>query len=163
MKGKLMKTLKRLGTAVLVIGVLILGVTAVSAQRGAGSPPDGRGRGNGGNQRLGALIDGVLQDDCIGRRVGLRVRVGVLRLAADQTGLTTREIARQISDGATLGAILSDNGVDVDAFAAEASDRAEARLNLAVANDSITQEQADELLAQFVERLDEALTLTPAV
>ncbi len=160
-----MKTLKRLGVMVLLVGVLIVGVAAVSAQPGSGNP-GGRGRGNGGSQRFGGVAECVQEDGwraCVAGRPALRVRVGVLRLAAEQTGLTTREIARQINGGATLSTVLADNGFDVDAFAAEATERAEARLNLLVANDRITQEVADDLLAQFVERLDEALALTPAV
>lgn len=160
-----MKTLKRLSIAVLVIGVLIIGVAAVSAQPGSGSP-NGRGRGSGGSHRFGEVVECIQEDgwrECVTGRPALRVRIGVLRLAAEQTGLTTREIVNQLNDGATLGTILTDNGVDVDAFAAEATERAEARLNLLVANDRITQEDADALLAQFQEQLDEALTLTPAV
>lgn len=88
---------------------------------------------------------------------GDRLRVGVLRLVLDQTGLTAAELRQQLQDGATLAQILANNGVTVEAFVAEATAQLQTRLDAAVANGSITAERAAELLAGFQTRLTEQL------
>lgn len=82
---------------------------------------------------------------------------GIVRLAAELTGLNAREIAQQLRDGASLATILTDNGVDVATFTAEATERAQARINVQVADGRITAEQGAELLAQFTEELNALL------
>lgn len=80
--------------------------------------------------------------------------VGVVRLAAEETGMTPLEIRDELLDGATLAAILSENGVDVNAFVGEALGLFEARLETAVTNGRLTQERADSLLEQFQTHLE---------
>jgi uncharacterized protein (DUF433 family) len=75
-----------------------------------------------------------------------RVVLGVLRQIAEETGLTVREIIPLLRDGATPAEILTDNGVDVDAFIDGLMVKAEERLATAVENGRLTQEQADERL-----------------
>lgn len=87
---------------------------------------------------------------------GDRARFGVLRLVLDQTGLTAAELREALAGGATLAQILTDNGVTVEAFVAEASAQLQTRLDAQVANGSITAERAAELLAEFQSRLTSA-------
>ena len=91
--------------------------------------------------------------------------VGIVRLAAEMTGLDAREIMQQVRGGTTLETVLTENGVEVAAFIAEATERAEARINVQVANDRLTAEEGAELLAQFTEELNSLLTevMTPTL
>jgi polyhydroxyalkanoate synthesis regulator phasin len=104
----------------------------------------GRGPGNG-------------SDD---RGPGRGMRFGVLQLAAEQTGLTTQELRAQLEAGQSLSDILSANGVDPAAFTTEATTQVQTRLDQAVANGRITQEEADSWLSTFQERLTERLNGT---
>jgi hypothetical protein len=81
-------------------------------------------------------------------------------LAAEQTGLSPREIAAQLRSGTTLGELLTANGVDVNAFIDDVVEQADARLDQAVANGRITQERADEMLANLREHLTQRLNST---
>jgi truncated hemoglobin YjbI len=94
------------------------------------------------------------------RRVEARVGAGVVELAAEQTGLSPREIAAQLRSGTTLGELLTANGVDVNAFIDDVVEQADARLDQAVANGRITQERADEMLANLREHLTQRLNST---
>lgn len=85
------------------------------------------------------------------------VAQGLIRLAAAQTGLEPQAIIQQLRDGATLGSILADNGVDTAAFIDAAVAEASARLGEQVAQGRITQERADQMLANFREKLTERL------
>jgi hypothetical protein len=86
-----------------------------------------------------------------------RLRDGVLHLVLDQTGLTPAELRQQLAGGATLAQVLTDNGVIVEAFVAEATEQLQTRLDAQVANGSITAERAAELLSEFETRLTEHL------
>lgn len=104
----------------------------------------------------------VLNGEARGAATDRMMDVGIIRLAAELTGLNGRDIAQEISSGTTLSTILTDNGVDVTAFVAEATERAEARINVMVANDRVTAEEAAELLAQFSEELNTLLNTANA-
>ncbi len=91
-------------------------------------------------------------------RLELMVSFGVVRLAADETGLEPREIVRQLMDGKSLSDVLTENNVDVNIFIDTAVTQAQERLNQAVTNGRITQEQADERLANLRETLIERIT-----
>jgi hypothetical protein len=91
-------------------------------------------------------------------RLELMVSFGVIRLASDETGLVPREIVRQLMGGKSLSEVLTENNVDVNAFIDTAVTQARDRLNQAVTNGRITQEQADERLANIRETLTERIT-----
>ena len=84
---------------------------------------------------------------------------------AEATGLTADEVVAALQDGQTFAQIAEAQGVDpqaiVDAFLAER----ETRLEEAVDEGRLTQEQADEMLAEMAEhltdRLDEEWTPHP--
>jgi hypothetical protein len=83
--------------------------------------------------------------------------IAVIRLAAELTGLDVQDIRAQLDDGATLEEVLTSNGVEVEVFVAEAVERMEARLGVLVADDRITQAEADELLTTFETELRERI------
>jgi hypothetical protein len=109
--------------------------------RGGGRGP-GNANGNGSGQ---------------GRGPGRGMQFGVLQLAAEQTGLTTQEIRTQLSTGQTLSDILNANGVDPDTFATAVTAEVQARLDQAVANGRMTQEEADSWFTIFEGRLTDRL------
>lgn len=92
--------------------------------------------------------------------VEMYVGVGVLRMVAEQTGLLPREITEQMRGGSTLAQILTENGVDVNAFIEDVIAQADERLDQAVENGRITQERADEILVNLREHLNERLNTT---
>jgi hypothetical protein len=88
---------------------------------------------------------------------GMAVRM-VLELAAEQTGLSARELGAALRGGTSLADVLTENGVALDAFIAEATERADARLNVLVVDGRITAERAAELLGEFTTGLRERLS-----
>jgi hypothetical protein len=106
---------------------------------------------------LNTLFTNAINGTARQRLVEARVGVGVLRLAAEQTGLSPRQIAEQLRNGTTLSELLTDHGVDVNAFIEDAVARADTRLDQAVANGRITQQRADEMLANLREQLIQRL------
>lgn len=109
---------------------------------------------------LETLFTNSIDETLRGHFVETRVGVNVLRLAAEQTGLTPREITRQLRGGATLAELLTEHGVEVNAFIDDVVAQAETRLARAVENGRITQERADEMLANLREELSERLNLS---
>ena len=101
-------------------------------------------------------INGTLREHLAETRGG----VGVLELAAEQTGLAPREITEQLRGGTTLAELLTANGVDVNGFIDEVIVQTDARLAQAVENGRITQERADEMLANLREQLTQRLNST---
>jgi ribosomal protein S20 len=81
----------------------------------------------------------------------------IREILTEATGLTGLEIAQQLRSGTTLAQVIEDSGADVAAVSAQILDKAQARLDEAVSNGRITQEQADELMARAAERLDNLL------
>lgn len=81
--------------------------------------------------------------------------VGVI---ADQAGLETGELLREVLMPPTLGEVIESYGLDQDAVIAEAEARITEAINERVADGSLTQDEADELLAGLhdwlINRLD---------
>lgn len=112
--------------------------------------------------QLETVYTNILNGEARGQIVDRVMDVGIVQLAAELTGLNARDIAQQLRDGGSLSTILTDNSVDVDAFVTEATERAQARVDLQVANDRITTEQAAELMNQFAEELNQLLSVAAA-
>jgi hypothetical protein len=104
----------------LLLGLLIFSVSAVAAQDE--SQP---------NQRL----DGPVR--------------AVIGIVSESTGLNGREILRQLGDGSTLADIITANDGDVDQVMDDAVALLANRINQGVADGTITQERADNLLANL--------------
>ncbi len=83
--------------------------------------------------------------------------VAVLRLAAQQTGVSVKDITQEIRSGKSLAAVLTEHNVDPVAFITSAVDVAKTRLDKAVTNGRITQADADKRLEQFRRRLTERM------
>lgn len=81
--------------------------------------------------------------------------VGVI---ADQAGLDTADLLREVLMPPTLGEVIESYGLDAEAVIAEAETRITEAINERVANGLLTQDEADELLAGLhdwlVNRLD---------
>jgi hypothetical protein len=111
-------------TLLLVILTVALGFGAVAAQD---TPPEAPVYGRG--------ADGVIRT--------------AIEAAANETGLDSSVIGMQLAEGATLAEIITGNGGDVqvviDAAVAAATDR----INEGLVNGQISQERADELLANL--------------
>ena len=88
------------------------------------------------------------------------VRGQVVQAIVDVTGLSRTEIVSQLRDGKTLNEILADNDIDpqvvIDAVTTVVTDD----LNQAVANGRITQERADQVLANLPDTLDRLMNAT---
>ncbi|MEL7673357.1 MAG: hypothetical protein AAGU78_06420 [Chloroflexota bacterium] len=78
----------------------------------------------------------------------------------DATGLTDAVVRQQVRDGETLAAICAASDCDLDAVRAEVSAEVESALAYAVENERLTQEQADEWLAELPDAIDAALEST---
>lgn len=91
------------------------------------------------------------------RAAQVAVSLAVVRFAAEQTGLEPREIIQQIHDGKSLADVLTEHGIDVNTFIDAAVGQAQERLNTAVQNGRLTQEQADQRLEEFRARLTERI------
>jgi uncharacterized protein YidB (DUF937 family) len=76
---------------------------------------------------------------------------------ADFLGVEESVIHDGLRDGQTLAQIAEANGSTADALAAHLLSQLETRLNEAVANGDITQERADEVLANAPERINDMI------
>lgn len=86
-----------------------------------------------------------------------RLGNGIVQQVAEATGLEARDILQQLRDGSTLADILASAGVDVDGFMDTLLLPAVQRLNAAVADGRLTQEEADARLEQIRSTLLERL------
>lgn len=81
-----------------------------------------------------------------------------ISVAADELGMTVPDLVSELQDGKTIADVAADKEVDpqviVDAFVAQHTEW----LNQAVADGRITQEQADQMLQQMSEEVQEHLT-----
>lgn len=111
------------------------------------------------------LADGVTA--AVNGEAGPRwVGRGVLRLAgarelvravADATGLPARDVVRQWRDGQSLNAIATANGASPEAIMQTVTADVTERVNQAVANERMTQTEADLILQSLAERISEAM------
>ncbi|MDX2077064.1 MAG: hypothetical protein SFZ02_11580 [bacterium] len=77
--------------------------------------------------------------------------------ALEGAGLTREEIRTQLQNGVSLRQVLTDAGLDVEALTAEALANAQTRLDEAVANETLTAEEAATRLVEIETRINEAL------
>lgn len=130
--------------SVVAVGVIGFGSAAFAQEGGATPTPSTQG-------------DGTHPERCDGIGKGLALK-HLLRNA----GVTLQEIAEGKAAGLTWGQILDQYG-NISAAEAkqQALDALEAQLDKAVANGRITQEQADERLAEASTRIDAFLGSVP--
>ncbi len=99
------------------------------------------------------LVNGEYRE----RATEVRIGMAVIRLAAEQTGLSAPEIVQALRDGQTLGTILAENGVDPAAFVEDAVAVMQERLDAAVANGRLSSDEATDRLTRFREWLTTSL------
>lgn len=87
-----------------------------------------------------------------GRRGG-RGFGGNSEIITEATGLTQSEIRDAIQDGSTVAELIEANGGDVDSVIAELVAEATTHINEKVDEGRITQEQADERIAELDEQI----------
>ena len=74
---------------------------------------------------------------------------GNSEIITEATGLTRAEIREAVQDGSTVAELIEANGGDVESVVAELVAEATTRINERVEEGRITQEQADEKLAEL--------------
>jgi hypothetical protein len=92
-----------------------------------------------------------------GRHPILRGLHHVATAITEATGLERADIVAQLAEGKTLAEVITENGGDVEAVKAQVLAPLEERAAAAVEDERITQERADELLANAGERIDNLL------
>ncbi len=107
--------------------------------------------------RITRLVNGELPERGERRPLVRPAERILVQAVADATGLEPSAVLEQLRDGQTLADVLTANGVDVNTFIDAAVAKVEERLAQAVANGRLTQEQADERVQQFRERLAEQI------
>lgn len=132
------KWLMRVGVVVMVV-VMAFGVIGSAAAQGPdGDQPDQPGQPL--RDRIGPNVGGQLMDAII-----------------EATGLTREEIAAELRSGKTFADILAENGIDqqvvIDAVTAVVTDR----VNEALVNGNLDEEQAAQILDRLPEVIDTAL------
>jgi hypothetical protein len=95
-----------------------------------------------------------------GERRGPLITMALIRTTAMLSNLTVEQVRDSLSQGQSLAQIAAANGSRGDAVVQDVLSRAERQLNQAVANGRISQEQADERLAQFEQRATEIVNDT---
>lgn len=106
---------------------------------------------------LEPLDQAILSGDYRDKFVANRATAGVVLLAAQQTGLTPKDVVAEVRGGASLAQVLTEHQVDVNAFIETAAARVQARLNVQVVDGRMTQQQADDALAKFRSALTERI------
>ncbi|MCU0496238.1 MAG: hypothetical protein MUF87_02665 [Anaerolineae bacterium] len=138
-------TVKRFTLLLVMMALLVSAVGVVSAQPGRPGG-DGDGRGGRGGHHHGRM-----------ERMERIAGVALVRLVAEETGLTLPQVMEQVRDGSTLAEVITANGGNVDDVKAQAIEQATEWINDQVDNGRITQERADELIADLDTRITEAL------
>ncbi|NUQ37129.1 MAG: hypothetical protein HUU23_04915 [Caldilineales bacterium] len=87
----------------------------------------------------------------------LRLARAVFRIAAEEIGLTPRELLQELRQdgGRSIAQVAEDHGVEPDAVVEAVMDKASEKLAKLVAKGWLTQEEADEKLATMRERVTE--------
>jgi polyhydroxyalkanoate synthesis regulator phasin len=104
-------------------------------------------------EQADAVVAALMEDGLEHRRGRNAKRLEALTVAAGVIGIEPAVLADALRDGSTIAAVAAEHDVEVqaviDAMVADASER----LNEAVANGRITEEQASERLANLTERV----------
>jgi transposase-like protein len=164
------KTIAAASIAVTGLGVLGLGAAAIAGAQDDSS--DGEGRGWVHDALSGLVEDGTLTqeqaaaveealeearpDHELGGGLGLRRLVfgfgADLSTVAESVGIGEDELRSALEDGRTIAEIAEEHGVDVHQLMDDIVAAQRERLDEAVAEGDLTQEEADEILVGAVER-----------
>ena len=91
-----------------------------------------------------------------GDRQGTAARIGynLLELVAQEIGIEPQELSQQLREGMTPAEVIEANGDDVESVTAAVITAAEARIDEAVANGSLSEANAARLMEQFDSHID---------
>lgn len=92
------------------------------------------------------------------RNVVQHLERDVVRIAAEQMGMEPQELLIELRTGKSIADVAEEQGIELDDISDAILAHVQADLDAAVEKGNITQEQADELLAQVAERLPGMLT-----
>jgi polyhydroxyalkanoate synthesis regulator phasin len=163
-------------------GVLTLSGLAVAVPALADPSPTTAGAGASAVERIKSALSGLVSDGSISQEQADEVATTLgdagighghggahgggwpdLAVAATALGMTEDELATALqADGASLATVAGQQGVSVDTLVAALTDAVEARMAQAVTDGRITQEQADQRLADLAERITERVNATDA-
>jgi len=82
----------------------------------------------------------------------------VMDAAAEALGMPQDELMGQLRDGNSLAEVAEAQGKDLEAFKAELLDQVQAQLDELVAEDDLTQEQADGIFQRTEENIDDIVS-----
>lgn len=85
---------------------------------------------------------------------------GALDSAADTIGISRRELIEELRDGKSLAQVAQEHDVSVDALKNAMLQDAKEKLDQAVADGKLTRERADEMFANFQNRIDDLVNRT---
>jgi hypothetical protein len=139
-----------IASATLVAGLVIGQMSGAFAARSAEAPLQNRGAESAACNGSGVKFGPTMRD------AGGRL----LDIVADLTGLSTEEVAEQRAEGESIADIAASKEVEADAVVDAALDARKAALDELVADGTITQEQADEMLERMSTRLSDRITST---
>ena len=103
---------------------------------------------------------GPLLGPGFGRFVCHRAAVGVLDAAATVLDLPRDDLLQQLQDGSSLGDVAEAQGMSVDDFKAALLEQVKTQLDEKVADEDLTQEQADNLYSRLEENIDDIVSGT---
>lgn len=154
------KTIAAASIAVTGLAVLGAGTAAFAGTRD--EPDDGRGRGRVEEALSGLVDDGTITDDQAGAvadaLADVRSRHGighrgfglgscdVLSTTADSLGIDEDDLRSELADGKTIAEVADERGVDVQDVVDDILAAQRKRMNRAVEEGHLTQQQADALL-----------------
>jgi len=135
---------KRIGIIVVSLAASALIVSAASAQQGQPQPPPQQDQ-----QQQG-------QPPLRGNRPAQGLLGDLVQTIASDLNLQPRELLQQLR-GSTLADVITANGGSVDAITAEIIASVTDRVNQAVTAGNLTQERADQILANLPDTVQQAL------
>jgi ribosomal protein S20 len=126
---------------IIVAGTLVLALALTAGVVSAQGPNSGRRGGPRGD------------------RQGRAVRIGynLLELAAQEIGIEPQELAQQLREGMTPAEVIEANGGDVAAVTEAVIAAAQARIDEAVANGNLSEENAVRLMEQINSHIDDLM------
>jgi hypothetical protein len=163
------KTIAAASIAVTGLGVLGLGTAAIAgAQDDPSEDPSDEGHGGWVQDALGGLVDdgtitqeqadavedaleGARPEHGFGHR-GPFLGLGDPSTVAETLGIDEEELRSELADGKTIAEIAEEQGVDTQDVVDDIVAALQERLDEAVADEDLTQEEADEILAGAEER-----------
>ncbi len=110
--------------------------------------------------KIQEVLDHELGQRVIDARVNISLRRIVNDVVAEATGLDGQDLRQERRDGKSFATIITENGGDVAAVKAQIITDATEKINEAVADEHLSQEEADSLLGELDAKVEELLNAT---